>query len=95
MRGLKAIVNRAKADGLLPDGTSATVDERPEDIKSAADRLWSIGLVQLRKAIGEGQWIPTQLDLTIEPRDNLVLTIQTEKRPPTKPFRGLPTLPQE
>lgn len=72
----KAFVDQAKRDGLIPSDTVAIVDEKVRDIEQAAELLWSIGLLQLRKAIGEGKWLPTDLDLTIKPKDDPILAFK-------------------
>lgn len=67
------LIELAKQAQLVPISTTTTVEGKGKDVEKAADLLWSIGLMQLRRAIVESSWLPTHLDLSVRPGDDPIL----------------------
>lgn len=67
------IVNDAVRNKIIPGDPSPPVEESSPALEKVADFLWSIGLAWLQNAIMDGSWTPSELDLSIRPKDDPIL----------------------
>lgn len=66
----------AKAALLLGDFQGLALHNNPKSFRVAARNMWTIGLLQLQKAIAEGTWTPANLDLSSKPENDPLLTFK-------------------
>lgn len=59
-------MKRAKIDGLLA-GDNFRMGNSPKEVSTAANNLWSVGVMQLQRLIAAGEWHPSTLDLEVKP----------------------------